>query len=591
MIRKYCLLVFLTFSLGMLFGQHNEDRQVSIANFKKDVFYLSSDTLKGRFPGTKGINEAAKYIAGRFHSYGLELYNKNGLQEFSMVTGVHLGDTNIFLFPGSNALINNDFKPFAFSGSGKLKASVVFAGYGFDIHQDTINWNDYQSVNVRGRWVLLLRGEPFCDSTKSPYRNFASDRDKALLAKDKGAAGVILVSTEEFDKNDDLISLRNFEGSLGIPVVHLRRRLADTLLLTYHTSISKMVKQLHKQLNNASFELGTMVECNLSVKETKVKTQNVVAILRSRNKKNDQYIVIGAHYDHLGMGGKFSSSRTPDTIAVHHGADDNASGVAATIELARRLALEKKSLKRNIVFVLFSGEEEGLLGSKYFVDHSPVSLKKIQTMINLDMVGRMKPDSSLEVAGTGTARNAEKLLRQISIGKPVKLGFSPEGYGASDHSSFYAKNIPVFFFTTGVHMDYHTPGDMPNKINYLGMTYCNEYVFALAKTLATMDSTLTFSEAGPKVSLSTGRRYKVTLGIMPDFSSTDNKGLRAQLVIPGRPADKGGMKKGDLIISINGKTVSNIQDYMARLSQLKAGEPAMVKVIREGMEVDLIINL
>jgi len=244
-----------------------------------------------------------------------------------------------------------------------------------------------------------------------------------------------------------------------------------------------------------------------------------------------------------------------------------------------------------MIFVLFSGEEEGILGSAYFTEHPPVDLKSVKTYINLDMVGRLKPDSSLEVSGTGTSAGAEGLLKKFIAGKPLKLSFSPEGYGPSDHASFYSKNIPVFFFTTGVHMDYHTPFDDADKINYEGIKQVDGYVYDLANSLATSDSTLSFREAGPKVNASSGRKYKITLGIMPDFASTDNKGLKAELVLKGKPAEKGGMKNGDIIVGINGKPVTNIQDYMFRLNQLKAGDIVNVSVLRQGKPVELIINL
>jgi Zn-dependent M28 family amino/carboxypeptidase len=588
---KFTLLIILL-CLNSVFGQKNDKSEITISELKKDIFFLASDSLKGRYPGTEGDRLAAIYIAARLKDSGVELFNKNGFQEFKLVTGVHLGDTNTLSWKAYKGKVNDDFLPQAYSGSKRVIAPVVFAGYGFDINENSITWNDYANLDVKGKWVLILRGEPLSDSSKSIYRNYSNDRNKTLIAKDKGAAGVILVSGSNFDKNDDFAGLHNFEGSVEIPVIQLKRSATDSLLSLNNSNIHSLEQKLNKELKPFSFEIKRDINASISVKQTIVTTRNVIGFIPSENSHpSDQYIVIGAHFDHLGLGGPGSSSRKPDTLAIHNGADDNASGVAAVLELAGKLSAHKNQLKKGIIFVLFSGEEEGILGSGYFTEHPPVALKSIKTYLNLDMVGRLKPDSSLEIGGTGTSVGAVQLLNKILPGNNLKLSFSPEGYGPSDHASFYAKDIPVFFFTTGVHLDYHTPSDDADRINYPGLRQVDEYIYKLAYTLATSDSTLRFTEAGPKVSTSTGRKYKITLGIMPDFSSTDNKGLKAELVLKDKPAEKGGMKNGDIIVGINGGAVTNIQDYMFRLNQLKAGDIVKVNVNRNGKIVELIINL
>jgi aminopeptidase YwaD len=305
-----------------------------------------------------------------------------------------------------------------------------------------------------------------------------------------------------------------------------------------------------------------------------------------------EYLILGAHFDHLGMGGPGSGSRALDTIGIHHGADDNASGVAMMLELAEKFAKTKGSHKRSIICISFSGEEEGLLGSKHFTDDPGIDLSKVNAMINMDMVGRLNDANNLQIGGIGTAAGLKDLILENSDTSIIKLSLSEEGYGPSDHSSFYGKNIPVLFYFTGAHMDYHTPTDTWEKINYKGMVEISALIFKVAEELALENSRLQFKEAGPKAEVNRypGRRG-VTLGIMPDFAGVIKNGLRADFVTPGKPAALGGMKKGDIITAINGKTVNNIQDYMFRMGQLKHGQTISVEVLRDDNKVVLLIQL
>ena len=259
------------------------------------------------------------------------------------------------------------------------------------------------------------------------------------------------------------------------------------------------------------------------VEEEKVQTSNIVAMLEGNDPAlKDEYIVIGAHCDHLGMGGPNTSSRRPDTIAVHYGADDNASGTASVMEIAENMASLRGQLKRSVVFICFSAEEMGLLGSKYFVQDTLLDLSKVVAMINIDMVGRLKKDRTLEIGGTGTSDISDSLLKATPGADTFRLAFSPEGYGPSDHASFYGKEIPVFFFSTGSHLDYHTPFDTPDKLDYEGLKEIDEYIFNLAMELDTMSRRPAFRMAGPKEGTGVSRRgFKVTLGIMPDFAGKD----------------------------------------------------------------------
>jgi hypothetical protein len=262
------------------------------------------------------------------------------------------------------------------------------------------------------------------------------------------------------------------------------------------------------------------------------------------------------------------------------------------IELAERLAAPEVQHARNIIFVAFSGEEMGLLGSKQFVENMGMEPSAVNLMINLDMVGRMKEGNGLQVGGVGTAEGLRDSVISYSDTTAVRLSFTQEGYGPSDHSSFYGKDIPVLYFTTGAHLDYHTPFDTPDKINYDGMVKVGDLLTDLVTWAASSPSRLAFMEAGPREPTSPmGRRRGITFGIMPDFAGNVTNGLRADFVTPGKPAAQAGMVKGDIIVAIDSKPVRNIEDYMFRLSQLKPGQTVPVEVLRDGIMELLIIQL
>jgi hypothetical protein len=487
----------------------------------------------------------------------------------------------------------NDFMPLAFSSNTELESNVVFAGYGFNISADSLKWNDYNGIDVKGKWVMILRGDPEPENNKSPFISFSADRDKALLAKDMGAAGVLMVSGPVFDPQDTFEPL-NLEGySVDIPVLRIKKEVADNILSKSNNSVAALEKKLNESKRPYSFSTNVSVKGKAEIIRELAGTRNVMMLLPGEDPKlKNEYVILGAHFDHLGMGGPGSGSRALDTIGIHHGADDNASGVAMMIELAGKFARTKGSHPRSIICLSFSGEEEGLLGSKHFVDNPAIDLSRVNAMINMDMVGRLNETNNLQIGGVGTAKGLKEVVYAKTDTSVIKLTLSEEGYGPSDHSSFYGKNIPVLFYFTGAHMDYHTPTDTWEKINFKGMAEISVLIFNVASELASENSRLEFKEAGPKTEVNRypGRKG-VTLGIMPDFAGVVKNGLRADFVTPGKPAALGGMQKGDIITYINGKQVNNIQDYMFRLSQLKHGQTISVEVLRNGKNVVLVIQL
>jgi hypothetical protein len=569
----------------------NSSRVVTETELRDHIKYLSSDSLKGRLTGSEGDSLAAGYIMQDLASNGFVPVTKDGLQRFRVTKKIAPGKNNRLEIDGRAYVPGKDFTPLAFSSQDSLKADVVFAGYGFNIKSDSIDWNDYDKIDVKGKWVLMLRADPEPDKSGSFFMKFSADRDKAMVAKDMGAAGILLVSGKSSDPQDMFESL-SIEGfSVDMPVIRIKREVANIILTRSGKNIDSLEKQLNRTRKSIAFETGATVNGRSEIVRETAGTRNVVMELPGEDPElKNQYIIIGAHFDHLGMGGKGSSSRIVDTVAVHHGADDNASGVAMMLELAEKFSRTKGSHARSIVCVAFTGEEEGLLGSKHYVDEPGIDLTKVNAMINLDMLGRLNESNILQVSGVGTAKGLKELVTTLSDTSLVKLALSDEGYGPSDHSSFYGKNIPVLFYFTGAHLDYHTPFDTWDKINYKGMVEISDMIYNVAEKLASVDSTLQFREAGPKTA-PTRRMKGVTLGIMPDFAGAVKNGLRADFITPGRPAALGGMKKGDIIVSIEGKSVNNIQDYMFRMQQVKPGQTISVEVLRNNQKVGLLIRL
>ncbi len=406
-----------------------------------------------------------------------------------------------------------------------------------------------------------------------------------------GAAGVIFVSGPRFDANDELLQMDKPEGRLDIPVIQIKREIADKIFSANNTTVKKLETELYQKQSPISFNTHKKIFLQTDIESDPKKTYNIVAELI--NNEDAKYIVIGAHYDHLGFGGLGTGSRNPNVNAIHYGADDNASGVASMLEIAQKLASKKDSLNTNFLFVAFGAEEMGLLGSKHFTNNLPVPDSLISAMINIDMVGRLRDDRSLQIGGIGTSAEGDSIVQRLNSTYNFKLGLSQEGYGPSDHSSFYSKDIPVFFYSTGAHIDYHTPNDTVGAINFKGLVDVSNYIYDLAFNLSINETQLTFREAGPKIPDGdyNRRELKVTLGIMPDFSGVEKRGLRADLVIKGKPADKAGMKSGDIIVAIDGLPVGDVYEYMERLNKLKAGQIITVEVIRDDEKKVLIVQL
>lgn len=580
--------------LVLIFGFQLVQAQSPSARLMNDVYFLASDSLKGRYPGTAEDRVTAEFIASSFRKAGLELQNGDGLLAFNVITDIEASEANALKVGNFQATYGVDYSLYAFSSNGQFTSEIVFAGFGMMIQTDSLEHNDYKGIDVKGKWVLALKGDPEPENNNSFYIPFADARNKALFAKDQGALGLILVGGTKNNPNDELSPLLFERGlaSAGIPVIDIKRQVADAQIFEQTGAVDSlevaMINHQAAKFTKADIRIEAFVE--LIRKETS--TFNVAAVLEGNDPQlKHEYIIIGAHYDHLGMGGEGSGSRQPDTTAAHIGADDNASGTAGVLELAYRLSENKSNMRRSAIFVLFSAEEMGLLGSKFFVDHLPVDKAAVTAMINLDMIGRLNENKAVVVGGTGTSPVFEPMLKQLDQQTDIALSFSPEGFGASDHASFYAADVPVLYFSTGAHADYHTPNDTPDKINYDGMVEVVNLIEMAAISLINADERPEFTEAGPKQRNTARRGFKVTFGIMPDFTSNDTDGLGVGGVTKGGPAEAAGMKKGDKITGINGLSVGTIYDYMNRLRQLKPGQRVNVDILRDGEPMFLIVEL
>ena len=548
------------------------------------IEYLASDALEGRKAGSKGAEKAAAYIARQFASIGLIPLGDSGsyLQSFGFTAGVTLGQKNaLAAVEGTNKksyLIDKDFRPLAFSASGDATGSLAFAGYG--ISSTDTKYDDYAELDVKDKILLVMRYSPAGDNPHSDYAKYLPLRSKTLTAREKGAKALIIVTGAADDSTDDLMKLRydNSFSNSGIPVFDVTRSVANQWLAGLHITIDSLQSTITSTKKPASFQIpGVIISLTSDVVETKETSSNVVGLLRVTDTAKTEHLIIGAHYDHLGYGGE--GSLAPDKVEIHNGADDNASGTGAIIELARQMTARRNSLKRNVLFISFSGEEEGLLGSQYYVKHPVLSLTNAITMINLDMVGRLK-EKTLTVQGTGTTSRWDSLLAQYNTDSTFLLKTVKDGFGPSDHSSFYGASIPVLFFWTGIHEDYHKPTDDADKINYSGEALLVEYVRKLAvdiddhaqrpEYLKTQSIT---SPAGDS------RGYRVYVGTVPDFSEQTN-GMKITAVRDNSPAAKGGLTGGDVIVKFGKFDVKNIYDYTYALQEYKPGDEVEVIVMR-----------
>ncbi|MGE5235355.1 MAG: M20/M25/M40 family metallo-hydrolase [Acidobacteriota bacterium] len=570
-------------------------RDSSVAHrLSDDVHYLAAPALEGRFSGSTGARVAADFIAARFRELGLAPAGDTGtyFQTFSFIASVTPGPANrlAFRFPKAEAPARPeaDFRPLAFSSSGTATGEVVFAGYG--IRSKDLGYDDYAGLDVKGKVVLVLRFGPDGDDPASRFQPYMALRRKASEARDQGAVA-LLVATGPVGAKDVAPIRISFDASFadsGLPVLGISTPLAESLFRGHGFTLADLQQRINERKEPASRPLGVEATLTADVVQQRATAVNVLATLSGSDPiRKGEYVVVGGHYDHLGYGGEGSGSLTPDVKAIHPGADDNASGTAGLLEIARELAARPP--ERSLLFAAFAGEEEGLLGSAHLVQHSPVAKEDIVAMINLDMVGRPKPGPALTLGGFATAKEWPGLIEKLNSNYHLKITTNKGGFGASDQSSFYAADIPVLFFFTGAHEDYHKPSDTADKLDYAGMTEVVRFAADATRRVADLASRPTFERVADE-GAGERRGFRVRTGVIPEYGY-EGPGVKLSGVRGGSPADKAGLAAGDIVVRFGDREIRNIYDYMYALGDHQPGESVVLTVKRGNETKQLAVTL
>jgi aminopeptidase YwaD len=565
--------------------------------YLNDIKSLTEPSMEGRGDGTSGLTRAARMLERRYRQLGLKPAGTHSyLQPFGVITGAKLKSHNRLTVENSgqktDLKLNQDFVPFSFSSSGSVSAPVVFTGYGASA--DEFGYDDYAGVDVKDKIVVVLGYEPagFAEKTgNAGLTRHAQLITKAINARNHGAKALVLLNGKLGDGEEDLLTrFGSVSGpeNTGIVLVQVKNEVADSWFRASGKSLADVQGQINHSSKPQSFAFPVQLHLsmNVDIETTRATVSNVLAYLPG---KTDEYVIIGAHYDHLGRGNY--DSLAPSQIGqIHPGADDNASGTAGVLELARLFAASKGQLQRGILFASFAGEELGLLGSAHWVQAPTLALDKAVAMLNMDMIGRIK-DDKVYIGGVGTGSTLRPALEQAQAKSNFKIEYSPGGYSASDHTSFVTKKIPVLFFFSGLHSDYHKPSDTWDKINPQSAARLVDMVGSTGLQLASAAERPTFiAVVEDKPLASSGGGYGPYFGSIPDFGQTEN-GVKFSDVKPGSPAAKAGLKAGDILVQFGDKPIGNLYDFTDALRRSKVGDVVEVTVTRDGKPLKASVKL
>jgi hypothetical protein len=586
---------------------------ISRDDLRVHVNFLASDALEGRATGSKGAQLAADYIGARLREAGLQPIsaNKDFFQPFEFNAGARIVTNNnqLTITPAGGArgkfafAVEHDFRPLSFTANSETEREVVFVGYGLSVPgKPGEGYDSYSGVSVSNKVVLALRYVPEDVEPKrrQELNRYAGLRYKAMLARERGAKAVLFVTGPTSPNPGELAALSS-DGSLagsGIIAATITTNVAAALLTGSGHDLKTLQAALDKENPHAEGSLAltnVRVRIAASVEHLKQTDRNVIALLPPTDGATSaEYVLVGAHYDHLGHGETGGAMRRKgEEHAIHPGADDNASGTAAVLELAASLTAQRAKnptvFRRGVIFAFWSGEEMGLIGSSHFAEHPPSALSNIAAFVNFDMVGRLR-DNKLILQGIGSSSTWRKLIEKRNVAAGFNLTLQDDPYLPTDVTAFYPKGVPVLNFFTGSHDDYHRPTDKPDTLDYDGAERITRFAEGIILDLVKGETRPDYLTVARSDSAGGSREnLRAYLGTIPDYA-TEVAGLKLSGVRAGGPADKAGLKGGDIIVEFAGQKVANIYDYTYAMDAVKIGQPVKVVVLRAGERVTLTVT-
>lgn len=575
---------------------------------------LASEVMAGRLTGTEGSRLATEYVAAVFDRIGLEPAGDNAsyFQSYEFTAGVDLGEDNQLTIAGTDVervTASEDWRPLSFSNTGDADpAGVVFGGYGIVApgNGEFADYDSYTHLDVTDKWVMIFRYMPgdWPPAARQHYSRYAALRYKAVAAKDRGARGIIVVSGPNSQVKDELVPLTIDVAISGGQMFAVS--VTDAIAQTIVGAADKDLKTLQDEFDTGEMQMGfqipdVKVGASVNLKKIKRTGRNVLAKLRAiPGYDSNPAVVVGAHVDHLGEGRAGNSlAREDEQGEIHYGADDNASGVAGVLEIAQYLAENVRTgdleIERDAIFAAWTGEELGLLGSSHYVNKLAdltgdlTNIRPyVAAYINLDMVGRLEDKLVLYGVGSSPYWASEIERRNVPVGLPITV--QEQSHVPTDAEAFYLKGVPILFAFTGSHEAYHSPRDTPEKVNYEGTAKISRLLALITRSLLMDDDVPEYvAMKKPEDEVTTGG-LRAYLGTVPDYADTDIKGLKLSGVTADAPADKAGLKAGDVIVELAGRTIENIYDYTYAIDALKIGEETPITVVRDGQRIELTIT-
>lgn len=599
--------------------------EIRAADLREQVGFLASDRLEGRMTGSRGTALASEYIAAYLEENGIRpLGDDEGyFQEFPFTSGMKIVADRCLLEVTADTMaavaaeadtaaadargktvfeVEKDFRPLAFSSTGEAEGPAAFAGYGLVAPGELDGgYNSYAGIDVQDKIVLVLHYVPEGVSVerRQDLNLYAGLRYKAMAARERGAKALLVIIGPNSPGAGNLVPMGfdQASASSGIIVASVGGRVAELLFAASGKSLKDVQSELDVENPHAegAFDLpGVRVKVGAAVERERNRDRNVVGVLPpAGGMEGAEFVVVGAHYDHIGRGEIGSLADKDQEGQVHNGADDNASGTSLVMELAAALAEERKSdpqaFRRGVIFGFWSGEELGTIGSSHFTANPPVPLEKMAAYVNFDMVGRMR-DNKLTVQGVGSSPAWPEMIEKRNVAAGFDLTMQTDPYLPTDVTAFYPGGVPVLSFFTGVHEDYNKPSDKPETLDYDDMARIGNFAFSLVQGLVARPERPDWAKVEkPKSRTDSRGALTATLGTVPDMAAEDIEGVKLSGVRGGGPADLAGVQGGDVIVELAGQKITNIYDYTFVIGGLKIGEPVTLVVLRAGERVSLSV--